>query len=224
MANGPKGAALTTERSGRRRLDAVAVQVHASTARAASRSARLFPDVAKCIDDICVIRSMHTNMPNHEPSLLMMNSGETQPTRPSLGSWLIYGLGTENQNLPGFVVLCPGKPVGRPAAVEQQFPARHLPGHAHQQLAASIRKSIIQHISNRYLPPAAQRQQLDLLRKLNEMHLEEPRQGRPAGGAHPVAGDGLPHAVRRPGGLRSVEGDGGRRESCTATGPSPTAA
>ena len=71
----------------------------------------LFPHVASCIDQICVIRSMYTDNPNHEPSLLMMNSGNMQPIRPSLGSWLTFGLGTENQNLPGFVVLCPGKPV-----------------------------------------------------------------------------------------------------------------
>ena len=57
----------------------------------------LFPHIGSCIDDICVIRSMHTNIPNHEPSLLMMNSGETQPTRPALGSWLLYGLGTEKR-------------------------------------------------------------------------------------------------------------------------------
>src|SRR5437016_8487588 len=62
----------------------------------------LFPNIAEKIDDICVIRSMHTDIPNHEPGLLMMNSGNTQPTRPSLGSWLTYGLGTENQNLPGY--------------------------------------------------------------------------------------------------------------------------
>src|SRR5579883_3346984 len=65
----------------------------------------LFPEVAKRIDDICVIRSMCTDIPNHEPALLMMNSGQIQPTRPSMGSWLTYGLGTENQNLPGYVVL-----------------------------------------------------------------------------------------------------------------------
>ncbi|HEX5270221.1 MAG TPA: DUF1501 domain-containing protein, partial [Gemmataceae bacterium] len=59
----------------------------------------LFPHLARCADDLCVIRSMHTNIPNHEPSLLMMTSGETQPTRPSMGSWLLYGLGTDNQNL-----------------------------------------------------------------------------------------------------------------------------
>ncbi|MFM8401775.1 MAG: DUF1501 domain-containing protein, partial [Pirellula sp.] len=60
----------------------------------------IFPHLSTCADDLCVIRSMHTNIPNHEPSLLMMTSGETQPTRPSMGSWLLYGLGTENENLP----------------------------------------------------------------------------------------------------------------------------
>ena len=77
----------------------------------------LFPHVgAQCVDDICVIRSMYTDIPNHEPSLLMMNSGDTQVGRPSMGAWLTYGLGTENQNLPGFVVLCPETPttVGSP--------------------------------------------------------------------------------------------------------------
>src|SRR5712691_1364052 len=68
----------------------------------------IFPHVGSCIDDICVIRSMHANVPNHEPSLLLMNCGEARLIRPSLGSWLTYGLGTENANLPGFVVMCPG--------------------------------------------------------------------------------------------------------------------
>ena len=78
----------------------------------------LFPKVGECADELCVIRSMHTNIPNHEPSLLMMNSGETQPTRPAMGSWLLYGLGTENQNLPGYVVLCP-EACGRSSTLEQ---------------------------------------------------------------------------------------------------------
>ena len=68
----------------------------------------LLPQLASVIDDVCVIRSRHTDIPNHEPALLMMNSGNTQPTRPSLGSWLSYGLGTANQHLPGYVVLCRG--------------------------------------------------------------------------------------------------------------------
>src|SRR5437899_1089155 len=68
----------------------------------------LFPHVAANIDDIAVIRSMHADVPNHEPSLLLMNCGEARLVRPSLRSWLTYGLGTENQNLPGFIAMCPG--------------------------------------------------------------------------------------------------------------------
>ena len=79
----------------------------------------LFPHVAASIDDICVIRSMYTDNPNHEPSLLMMNSGNMQPIRPSLGSWLTFGLGTENQNLPGLRRALSGQTGRRPAIVEQ---------------------------------------------------------------------------------------------------------
>ena len=68
----------------------------------------LFPHVAKSIDDIAVIRSMHADVPNHEPSLMLMNCGESRLIRPSMGSWLTYGLGTDNQNLPAFVSMCPG--------------------------------------------------------------------------------------------------------------------
>src|SRR6185295_11708957 len=63
----------------------------------------IFPKLGACIDDICVIRSMYTDRPNHEPSLLMLNSGDRLPGRPAMGSWLTYGLGTENQNLPGYI-------------------------------------------------------------------------------------------------------------------------
>src|SRR5262249_46310433 len=68
----------------------------------------LFPHVGECADDLCVVRSMHTDLPNHEPSLMLMNCGDSLMIRPSMGSWVTYGLGTENQNLPGFVAMCPG--------------------------------------------------------------------------------------------------------------------
>lgn len=71
----------------------------------------VFPRIGSLIDDFCVIRSMWTEVPNHEPSLFMFNTGAIQPGRPSLGSWLMYGLGSEARNLPGFIVLCPGMPV-----------------------------------------------------------------------------------------------------------------
>src|SRR5215469_167767 len=130
----------------------------------------LYPHTAKVIDEICVIRSMYTDIPNHEPALLMMNSGNTQPTRPSLGSWLAYGLGTENQNLPGYVVLCPGKPTVGPQLWGNSF----LPGvfqGCHINNGKIDPKSVIEHVHNTYLSPDAQRRQLDLLEQLNREHL-----------------------------------------------------
>src|SRR4029078_13004464 len=75
-----------------------------------------WPHLGEVADDICWVRSVYTDIPNHEPSCLMMNTGANQAGRPSMGAWLTYGLGTENQNLPGYVVLCPDVPttVGPP--------------------------------------------------------------------------------------------------------------
>jgi hypothetical protein len=132
----------------------------------------LFPEVGKCIDDICVLRSVYTDNPNHEPGLLMMNSGNMQPIRPSMGSWLTYALGSENQNLPGFIVLCPGRPVVGPQLWSNSF----LPGvfqgtHINNQTIDP--RTIIRDVNNRYLSPAAQRTQLDLLQEMNHLHLEQ---------------------------------------------------
>jgi hypothetical protein len=135
----------------------------------------LYPEVAKCIDDICVIRSLHTDNPNHEPALLMMNSGNMQPIRPSLGSWITYGLGTENQNLPGFVALCPGKPVVGPQLWSNSF----LPGiyqGTHINNKEIDPKKIIHDLNNDYLSGPAQRKQLDLLQKMNRLHLGQREQ------------------------------------------------
>jgi Protein of unknown function (DUF1501) len=133
---------------------------------------KLFPHIASCIDDICVLRSVWTDNPNHEPGLLMMNSGNQQPIRPSMGSWLTYALGSENQNLPGFVVLCPGKPVVGPQLWSNSF----LPGiyqGTHINNRTVNPQTIIRDVNNRYLPPAAQRAQLDLLQEMNRIHLED---------------------------------------------------
>jgi hypothetical protein len=129
----------------------------------------LFPEVSKCIDDVCVVRSMHTDVPNHEPALLMMNSGQIQPTRPSMGSWLTYGLGTENQDLPGFVVLCPGKPVVGPQLWSNSFlPGIYQGTHINNHKIDPSR--IIPNVTNHHLGRAAQRDQLDLLRAMNDRH------------------------------------------------------
>jgi Protein of unknown function (DUF1501) len=131
----------------------------------------LFPHVSACIDEICVLRSMYTDNPNHEPSLLMMNSGNMQPIRPSLGSWLTFGLGTENQNLPGFVVLCPGKPVVGPQLWSSSFlPGIYQGTHIQNQTIDPDR--IIRDLSNRRLSAAEQREQLGLIQALNERHAE----------------------------------------------------
>jgi hypothetical protein len=132
----------------------------------------LYPEVGNCIDDICVLRSCWTDNPNHEPGLLMMNSGNMQPIRPSMGSWLTYALGSDNQNLPGFVVLCPGRPVVGPQLWSNSF----LPGiyqGTHINNRTIDPRTIIRDVNNRYLSNAAQREQLDLLQEMNRMHLEE---------------------------------------------------
>ncbi|OWK47470.1 DUF1501 domain-containing protein [Fimbriiglobus ruber] len=127
----------------------------------------IYPELGKCVDDLCVIRSMHTDVPNHEPGLLLMTCGNTQPIRPSMGSWLGYGLGTENQNLPGFVVLCPGKPVVGP----QLWASSFLPGiYQGCHIRNLDPKRVVDHITNNYLGRDSQRHQLDLLNKLNESH------------------------------------------------------
>jgi len=102
----------------------------------------------------------------------MMNSGNMQPIRPSLGSWLTYALGSDNQNLPGYVVLCPGKPVVGPQLWSNSF----LPGiyqGTHINNRSIDPKTIIRDVKNRYLAPAAQREQLDLLQRMNRAHLEQ---------------------------------------------------
>src|SRR4051812_7391310 len=108
----------------------------------------LFPNLAKCADDLCVIRSMHGDTPNHEPALLLMHSGHQQPTRPSMGSWVSYGLGTENQNLPAFVVLAPGQPVVGPQLWSNSF----LPG-SHQGMAVNTTDLRVDRLVPNLAPP-----------------------------------------------------------------------
>lgn len=132
----------------------------------------LFSNVAECIDDICVIRSMQADVPNHEPSLMLMNCGDARLPRPSVGSWVLYGLGTENQNLPGFVVLCPG---GYPIAESSNWKSAFLPGiyqGTHIDSNHTSLDKLIEYIKNDRLATPAQRAQLDLLSALNQEHLE----------------------------------------------------
>ena len=131
------------------------------------------PHLAGMADDVSIIRSMHTDVPNHEPALLQMHTGAVQPTRPSLGSWALYGLGSENENLPGYVVLRPSpRTVVGPALWSNGFlPARFQ---ATSIITRDMNISkLLPHIRNRSLDSATQRRQLDLLGALNEEHLQE---------------------------------------------------
>lgn len=133
----------------------------------------LYPNVAGHVDDLCVIRSMRTDLPNHEPSLLMMNCGDLRQVRPSFGSWLTYGLGTENQNLPGFIVLCP---YGYPVSGTQNWTAGFLPSvyqGAYIDTKETEVERLIQHIKNNSTSREQQRKQLDLLAALNRRYQKQ---------------------------------------------------
>ena len=131
----------------------------------------LFEKTSAFIDDMAVIRSMYAEVPNHEPSLMLMNCGDGRLPRPSFGAWMTYGLGTENQNLPAFIAMCPG---GYPIVSTQNWRSAFLPGACqgtyvdtkHQEVAR-----LIENIRNVQLSSSEQRRQLDLVQQLNRRHL-----------------------------------------------------
>ena len=132
----------------------------------------IFPHVAELVDDICFVHSMHTDTPEHASAMMMMNVGHLQPTRPSMGSWLVYGLGTENQDLPGFISMSPrAQPRNKLANWGNAF----LPG-AYTGTYVNIHEMKPEHImhdlKNNWLPKADQRHQADLLTRLNQLDLQ----------------------------------------------------
>ena len=131
----------------------------------------LFENTAMHVDDMCIIRSMHADVPNHEPSLMLMNCGDGRLPRPSFGSWVTYGLGSENKNLPGFVVMCPG---GYPIVTTQNWRSSFLPGvfqGTYLDTKNSDPEKLVAFIRNSEMPVARQRKQLDLVQLLNDQNL-----------------------------------------------------
>ncbi|WP_437193137.1 DUF1501 domain-containing protein [Planctomicrobium sp. SH527] len=132
----------------------------------------IFEKTAAYADDIAVIRSMYAQVPNHEPSLMLMNCGDSVLSRPSVGSWVLYGLGSENENLPGFVAMCPN---GLPIKDSENWQSGFLPGAfqgtyvdpQHQNI-----ERLIENIRSNHASTGIQRRQLDLLQTLNAQHLE----------------------------------------------------
>jgi hypothetical protein len=132
----------------------------------------IFAKTAAHADSMAVVRSMHAQVPNHEPSLMLMNCGDSVQARPSFGSWLLYGLGAENQNLPGFVAMCPG---GMPIKDSENWQAGFLPGAFQGTFVDPQHREVeklIENIRSPHASAAIQRRQLDLLRELNHRHLE----------------------------------------------------
>lgn len=131
----------------------------------------LFPKLSNCVDRMAVIRSMHVELPSHELSLMLMNSGHQRLVRPSLGSWLNWGMGSENQNLPGFVTLCPG---GLPVGGTNNWRSAFLPGVYQGTLVDTSEldpRKLIAHVRNSRLTNDEQYRQFQLLRQLNAQHL-----------------------------------------------------
>ena len=133
-------------------------------------ASELFSRTAAHMDDIAVIRSMHAQVPNHEPSLMLMNCGDSVQARPSMGAWVLYGLGAESQNLPGFIAMCPG---GLPIKDTENWQAAFLPGayqgtyvdSKHQEL-----RRLIENIEHPHISTPDQRRQLDLVARWNARH------------------------------------------------------
>ncbi|NOS70929.1 MAG: DUF1501 domain-containing protein [Verrucomicrobia bacterium] len=130
----------------------------------------VFPKLGEMVDDLCVVRSCYTDIPAHEVATVFMNTGSTRLVRPSLGSWVLYGLGTENQNMPGYVSLRPGGP---PPGGSSNWQSAFLPG-VFQGVSINTKvtsvDALIENIRNKYTTLDEQRRQLDLVHKLNEIH------------------------------------------------------
>jgi len=127
----------------------------------------LLPETAKHADKLCVLRGMHTDNENHPQALEQLHTGSFQFVRPSIGSWLLYGLGTENQNLPGFVSINPLTALGGTRYYQSAF----LPAAYSATLLGDASRptpnATVGNLTNPRLAPAAQREQLDLLRAMD---------------------------------------------------------
>jgi hypothetical protein len=130
----------------------------------------IFPHMAGIIDEFCIVRSMISDIPNHGPSVLMMNTGSVRVGRPSMGSWVVYGLGTENQNLPGYIVLTAGAGGG------SDFGAAFLPAVYQGTLVPYTQadpNKQIEYLANKRMNLTQQREQLDLVRDLNQSYIDQ---------------------------------------------------
>ncbi len=131
----------------------------------------LFPHMAKHVDDYCVIRSMHTEGVAHGPATLFLHTGATNLIRPAVGSWITYGLGTENQNLPGFVTVNPPASKGGPRNYANAFLPTMYQGTAIGRAGVPVTQAQFRHVANARLSTEVQKNQIDFLQSLNREQL-----------------------------------------------------
>jgi len=132
----------------------------------------LFPHVARHIDDLCILRSVYGTNPAHGGALLKLHTGSDQFVRPSMGSWVTYGLGTENENLPGFITICPTLAHGGVNNWGAAFLPSYCQGTPIGNASLAAAQAKVKHIRNSRIDPALQRRQLDLIAAMNRDHLE----------------------------------------------------
>lgn len=131
----------------------------------------LFPHVAQCVDDLCILRSVYGTNPAHGGALLKLHTGSDTQVRPSMGSWVVYGLGTENDNLPGFITICPTLAHGGVNNWGSAFLPAWCQGTPIGNASVSSDQAMVRHIRNDRISAALQRKQLDFLAEVNREHL-----------------------------------------------------
>ena len=132
----------------------------------------LFPEIAKHVDRLCFLHAMHTDGVAHGPSTLFLHTGAMNLVRPSVGSWVTYGLGTENQNLPGFITINPPAGNGGPRNYSNAFLPTDYQGTALGRAGQSVAEASFRHITNSQISSAMQQKQFALLQSLNRRQLE----------------------------------------------------
>ena len=131
----------------------------------------LFPYIAQHVDDLCFIKGMHTDGVAHGPSTLFMHTGSINLVRPSMGSWILYGLGSENENLPGFISIQPAMGNGGPRNFSNAFLPAVYQGTAVGRAGGLAKNARIENLTNTVLSRAEQKKQFDLLRAINTEQL-----------------------------------------------------
>jgi hypothetical protein len=132
----------------------------------------LFPEVAKCVDDLCFIKSMHGSNSRHGGALLELHTGSDTFIRPSMGSWITYGLGTENSSMPGFLTICPTQSHGGANNFGSAFLPAPYAGTAIGSVGIAAKDARIPFITNKETPREIQRMEIDYSQALNRKQLE----------------------------------------------------